>query len=232
MGDKPVNFVSWFDAARVSNWLHNGATSAASMETGAYFLNNATSGNAVTPASGAKFFIPTENQWYKSAYYKGGSTNAGYWKYGTLSDTLPTSVTATSTGDGSQGNRGGNFANLSNAADWNGQNGNVTTVGTNGGPSAYGAFDMTGNVQEWNDLGGNTVSLSTRGTRGGRYNSSGEAFTASTSRNTPAPNTENAQTGFRLASLSSDPAVPEPSMMVIGTLFGLGGLVAKRRRKK
>ena len=28
------------------------------------------------------------------------------------------------------------------------------------------------------------------------------------------------------------PAVPEPSMMVIGTLFGLGGLVAKRRRKK
>jgi hypothetical protein len=28
------------------------------------------------------------------------------------------------------------------------------------------------------------------------------------------------------------PAVPEPSTMVIGTLFGIGGLVAKRRRKK
>ena len=26
MGDKPVNYVSWFDAARVSNWLMNGAT--------------------------------------------------------------------------------------------------------------------------------------------------------------------------------------------------------------
>lgn len=40
--------------------------------------------------------------------------------------------------------------------------------------------------------------------------------------------------GFRVASLSSSdpPAVPEPSMMVIGTLFGLGGLVAKRRMKK
>ena len=24
MGDKPVNFVSWFDAARVANWLQNG----------------------------------------------------------------------------------------------------------------------------------------------------------------------------------------------------------------
>jgi hypothetical protein len=26
MGDKPVNYVSWFDAARVSNWYQNGAT--------------------------------------------------------------------------------------------------------------------------------------------------------------------------------------------------------------
>jgi hypothetical protein len=40
--------------------------------------------------------------------------------------------------------------------------------------------------------------------------------------------------GFRVASLpsSAPPAVPEPSMMVIGTLFGLGGLMAKRRMKK
>jgi hypothetical protein len=38
--------------------------------------------------------------------------------------------------------------------------------------------------------------------------------------------------GFRVASLSSDAVVPEPSMMVIGTLFGLGGLVAKRRLRK
>jgi len=39
--------------------------------------------------------------------------------------------------------------------------------------------------------------------------------------------------GFRVPSLpSSAAAVPEPSMMVIGTLFGLGGLMAKRRMKK
>jgi len=147
-GNKPVVFVSWFDAARVSNWLHNGATSAASMETGAYNLNNATSGNAVAMIAGARFFIPSENQWYKAAYYKGGSTNAGYWTYGTQSNLDPTQVTASGTGDGSAGNSG-NFANYNNFADWNGQDGNVTTVGTNGGPSAYGAFDMTGNVWEW-----------------------------------------------------------------------------------
>ena len=39
--------------------------------------------------------------------------------------------------------------------------------------------------------------------------------------------------GFRVASLSSSAAaIPDPSMMVIGTLFGLGGLMAKRRMKK
>ena len=233
MGNKPVNYVDWFDAARVSNWLHNGATSGASMETGAYNLNNATSGNAVAMIAGARFFIPSENQWYKAAYYKGGSTNAGYWAYGTQEDMLPTSVTANGTGDGSAGNSG-NFANYNQVADWNAQNGNVTTVGTNGGPSAYGAFDMTGNVEEWNDLGADTESATTRGVRGGRYNQSGIAFTSSSSRNLDSPSSEGVGRGFRLANQPSDPppAVPEPSMMVIGTLFGLGGLAAKRRRKK
>jgi hypothetical protein len=48
--------------------------------------------------------------------------------------------------------------------------------------------------------------------------------------------------GFRVASLTSfappppppppPPSVPEPSTLVIGTLFGLGGLLAKRRIKR
>ena len=77
MGDKPVNFVTWFDAARVSNWLFNGSTGTSSTETGAYTLNNATSGTAPAVNSGATFYVPTEDQWYKAAYYKGGNTNAG-----------------------------------------------------------------------------------------------------------------------------------------------------------
>jgi hypothetical protein len=40
MGDKPVNYVSWFDAARVANWLQNGQGSG-STETGAYTLSGA-----------------------------------------------------------------------------------------------------------------------------------------------------------------------------------------------
>jgi len=230
MHHKPVNYVSWFDAARVANWLHNGATSASSMETGAYTLNNATTGNAVPVNIGARFFIPSENQWYKAAYYKGGSTNAGYWPYATQSLVAPFAVTANTTGDGSAGILD-NFANYNDAADWNGQNGNVTTVGTNGRPSAYGAFDMIGNVREWNDL--NSSGSSSRGIRGGGWGSSAAGLLSST-RDTFNPSFEFNVFGFRVASLpsSTPPAVPEPSMMVIGTLFGLGGLLAKRRMKK
>ena len=225
MGDKPVNYVDWFAAARVSNWLMNGGTSSSSTETGAYTLSGSTSGNAPAVNSNATFYVPTEDQWYKAAYYKGGSTNAGYWDYATQSDSVPTAVTAGSTGIGSSGSTG-NFANYNDAADWNSQNGNVTTVGTNGGASAYGAFDMSGNVSEWNDLTG--AAGSTRGLRGGSWIY--DAFDLSSSvRFTGAPSLDNNFIGFRLA---SPVAVPEPSTWVMG-LAGIacGGWQMVRRRR-
>ena len=162
MGDKPVNFVSWFDAARVSNWLMNGATGTSSTETGAYTLSGTSTAPAVN--SGATFYVPTEDQWYKAAFYKGGSTSAGYWDYATQSDTAPTAVTAGSTGIGSAGiGSTANFANYDNGADWNSLNGNVTTVGTNGRPSDFGGFDLNGNVWEWNDGGGTAGNRVLRG---------------------------------------------------------------------
>ena len=232
MGDKPVNYVSWFDAARVANWLMNGATSSSDTETGAYTLvGGQTSG--ITPAvnSGATFSVPTEDQWYKAAYYKGGGTSVGYWNYATQNDSAPTAVAAGETGIGSAGSTG-NFANYNSNADWGGQDGNVTTVGTNGGPSFYGAFDMSGNVYEWNDLTG--ASGSSRGLRGGGFAPISAFDLSSSGSISYDPSGEDSVIGFRLASPVSGPSgVPEidPSGLsaVLGLLFGGLGLLERRR---
>jgi formylglycine-generating enzyme required for sulfatase activity len=224
MGDKPVNYVSWFDAARVANWLMNGATSSSSTESGAYTLNGQTFGTVPARNPGATFYIPTLDQWYKAAYYKGGSTNAGYWDYATQSDTTPNAVTADSTGIGSAGGIG-NFGNFQSGADWNGQNGNVTTVGTNGGASAYGTFDQSGNLSEWNDLTG--AAGAQRGLRGGYWFDPSMELSSFSSIGPQSPLAEDSSIGFRLA------AVPEPSTCVMA-LAGLayGGYLVKRRGKR
>ncbi len=227
MGDKPVNYVSWFDAARVSNWYQNGATSSSDTETGAYTLGGGqTTGTAPAVNSGATFYVPTQDQWYKAAYYKGGGTSAGYWDYATQSNLDPTAVTAGSTGIGSGGSTG-NSANYNLTADWNSQNGNVTTVGTNGGASAYGAFDMSGNVGEWNDLTG--AAGSSRGRRGGSWIS--VAFNLSSSGSYSLdPSSEFSGIGFRLASPVSVPEIdPSGLSAVLGLLFGGLGLLERRR---
>ena len=100
--DCPIFNVTWGDAARFCNWLQNGQPTGpqgtGTTETGAYALNGATTSSAllsVTRNAGAKYFIPSENEWYKAAYYKGGGTNAGYWAYPTQSDTVPSNVLST-----------------------------------------------------------------------------------------------------------------------------------------
>jgi len=244
MANKPVTWVSWFDAARVANWLQAGgitygttASGSAAINVGAYTLNGSTTGTAPAKNVGAQYWIPTENEWYKAAYYKGSGTNSGYWEYATqVTGTAPSGVGATLVGTGTSGGVSpvisGNFANYDRQADWRGQDGNVTTVGTNGGASAYGAFDMSGNVVEWNDLEG--AASSSRGIRGGDWNNSAFALSSSY-RNTIDPSYEdNGDTGFRLARLVSSPSdVPETDAAGLRLVAGLivCGLALLERRR-
>lgn len=237
MGDKPVNYVSWWDAARVSNWLHNGAQTYGSTDSsatapqniGAYSVGTATTGDAVAVNSGARFYVPTENEWYKAAYFNPtlNSGAGGYRTYGNGFDAAPATVSADAVGNGSAGGAG-NFANYNTAADWNAQNGNVTTVGTNGGANYYGAYDMSGNIFEWNDLTG--VASSFRELRGGNWLNPSASFLSSTSRNpSEPPELEAGWVGFRLA---SPVPVPEPSTWVLGAAgIACVGLKASRRQK-
>jgi sulfatase modifying factor 1 len=153
MGNKPVNFVSHYDAARFCNWLHNGATTGSSTETGAYTLSGATSG-VLQRNPGALFWVPNSSEWFKAGYYKGGGTSAGYWLYPTsrapTGSNEPGQWTAKSNGDANTTPASNvyHWENFNSKADWNGQDGNVGSVGTFSGPSAYGTFDQGGNVSE------------------------------------------------------------------------------------
>lgn len=98
----------------------NGATATSSTETGAYTLGNMTTGTPPAKNPGARYWVPSENEWYKAAYYdpnKSGTGVGGYWSYATQSDTAPSTVTANELGNGSAGSAG-NFANYDNNARW------------------------------------------------------------------------------------------------------------------
>ena len=45
---------------------------------------------AITRNTGATYFIPSENEWYKAAYYN--PTNGTYWTYPTQSNTAPSNA--------------------------------------------------------------------------------------------------------------------------------------------
>jgi formylglycine-generating enzyme required for sulfatase activity len=228
MGDKPVNLVSWYDAIRFANWLHNGQGSG-STESGAYTLQNPLpdpgNGLSITRNSGATWFLTSEDEWYKAAYHQPaaqGGDSDDYWLYPTASNTAPTVATADSIGNIS--NPGANVANRSLGADWNSQNGNVTTVGSAGplSTSYYGTSDQGGNVYEWNEA----LISGTRGLRGGSWSDS-SSFLAASSRTKLFPpllmTSESFDVGFRVAT------VPEPSTLLLAGLSSAAlALVAGR----
>jgi formylglycine-generating enzyme len=174
-GARPITYVSWFDAARYTNWLHNGQGTG-STETGAYTLvGGQTSGTAPGRNVGATIYLPTENEWFKAAYYdptkvNANSTVGGYWLHGNQSDTM----TSNNFSDpGAANYRAGDFATTPSNNTYSSSQNYLTDAGAYGADSQsyYGLDDVAGNVYEWNDL--DALSGSVRGLRGGSGTSSG-----------------------------------------------------------
>ena len=229
--DKPVVYVSWYDSIRFANWLNNGQ-GAGDTETGAYtILTENTFGGGITRNPGAAWFLPSENEWYKAAYYQpsaqGGDTD-DYWYFPTRSNDIPTMATANAVGD--IGNPGLNVANYNRGAAWNGQDGNLTTVASAGllSDSFYGTSDQGGNAIEWIDTLVPRNGGPRPGIRGGTFaNDYGlmVSLTQDDSFMFAGALGEFYTSGFRVAT------IPEPTTYLMAT-FGLIALFVARRRRR
>lgn len=91
--------VSWFNAARYCNWLHNNKeVSIKALQYGAYDLRAFTDGISEVLAGpqprlpGAEFFLPTRDEWVKAVHFdpnRYGLEQGGYWTYPYSSDAPP-----------------------------------------------------------------------------------------------------------------------------------------------
>jgi formylglycine-generating enzyme required for sulfatase activity len=167
--NRPIAWVNWGDAARFANWLTNGQPmglqSLSTTEDGSYFLNGAMSLSellAVSRKPASRFVIPTENEWYKAAYYDPtpGAGGNNYWLYPIRTDTAPFSdqppgldapipaiVANFWKDDGIANGYDDGYAvtgssaystNVNYLTEWH-----IVAEG-------YGTFDQGGNVTEWN----------------------------------------------------------------------------------
>jgi hypothetical protein len=178
-GDQqPTNYVSWYEALQFCNYLTSGDKSK-----GVYRFsgNNANPGDfldidqaAAQAAYGTIYFLPTEDEWYKAAYYKGDGS--GYSVYTSGLNTKPVA------------DNGWNYHGGAYSTAWN--------VGT-GTMEQNGTFDMMGNVYEWNE----SLIGTFRGIRGGASNSSGDDIASWDRSALGEPFKEYGPVGFRVASL-------------------------------
>jgi len=176
----PIGYLDFWDALRFTNWLHNGEPvgpqGAATTEEGAYTFTAEHQATLRNP--GARVFVPSEDEWYKAAYYDGVG---GYFLYPTSSNVRPTCEPPPG---------GTDSAACDRATE-------MQPVGSYPlSLSPWGTLDQAGNAYEWNE---NAFSGS-YGARGGSVLAVvGDQMISTFSANYD-PYKESSQVGFRVAS--------------------------------
>ncbi|MDP6542659.1 MAG: SUMF1/EgtB/PvdO family nonheme iron enzyme [Phycisphaerae bacterium] len=226
--NRPVNYVSWYDALRFSNWLTNGQESG-DTETGSYTITgsgptwtvdipNASQRGDWATAGEFHVMLTSENEWYKAAYYDLGlnAGAGGYYDYPTSNESVPSYAP----------NLRGNNATFYDQGYTIGGPYYRTEVGEHeNSDSPYGTFDQGGNVWEWNEA---IVAGSYRGLRGGSFTcydrGLGRSYLRASYRYYGIrPSSEYYGFGFRVSQ------VPEPATLSLLTLGGLAMLRWRRR---
>jgi formylglycine-generating enzyme required for sulfatase activity len=231
--NRPVNFVSWGDAARFANWLHNGQPTGApdlsTTEDGSYFLNGKLSDfelESVVREPDASWVIPTEDEWYKAAYHKNDGPTGNYFSQ-------PTSITAgLVSNDLIDPDPGNNATYQRPGPDFTiGAPYYRTEVGAHeNSESPYGTFDQGGNVLEFNET---VPENDIRGIRGGSW------FWGDVSKWTRPvdmhSSDEFSDLGFRVATLALEsqhvPSTSAPGLVAMLLLVAWVGALALRPRR-
>lgn len=235
-GTRPAASMNWYEAAGFVNWLNTSTGHQAAYNltfSGGWTMSLWSAGDAWDndPGAGtnlnayrhknARYFLPSENEWYKSAYHQNDGATANYFDFATGSNVAPVAVAGgTATGTAVYGQPG--YA-LSGAP---------VAVGDAGGLSAYGTRGQNGNVWEWMEGAADGVNNSTtenRVSRGGNFFNTSTQLRPDQGRiGVLGPTSTNNDTGFRIASIEP---VPEPGSAATGiALLGIG--LARRRRAR
>jgi formylglycine-generating enzyme len=233
---QPATWVSWYDAIRFANWMHNGQ-GAGSTEAGSYTLLGGTpvpaNSDLIVRNPSATWVLPTENEWYKAAYHRNDGDSANYWDYPTQTDSTPYSAMAPGFGSPVPANTANFYKSDSTFNSYDNGYAVTGSTGKIGGTNylypvgayslslgPYATFDQAGNVSEWNET---LASPSNRGIRGGDWDSTATLL-RSNLRGFAIPTAGGPGLGFRLA------LVPEPSSLLIAAAV-FGALVVRCTRR-
>ncbi len=219
----------------IGNYLYLGANSGSSgtfslsgngqLSAPYEFVGSSGTGSAAQRAAWAASgslhrLLPSENEWYKAAYYKSGGTHAGYWLYPTQSNTVPTSQSPPG---------GANSANfysttsgyaLTGSTNYLSSYDYLTNVGAySSAMSAYGTFDQCGEVYQWNETDTSSGhDGSWRESRGGSFFGTSYELDSAYRGESGVSSMGFNYVGFRVASVGT---VPEPGS---NALLLAGGL--------